>query len=71
MKTNVDESGRISRKTFFVGYVIRDSHDKIMMARGKAIGDYLILIAECLAVLETIILTIHKDNQMKSLKILN
>lgn len=44
--------------------MIKFSHAKIMMAKGKQIGGCpIILVAECLAVQNTTLLVIHNDIQ--------
>lgn len=45
VKINVDMSRRISIKSTFIRYVMRDNHTKIVMTKGKPIGDSPILIA--------------------------
>lgn len=51
-------SGNTLQDLLLEGYVMRDNHAIVIMAKGKQIGDNLILVAECLVVRKTILVPI-------------
>lgn len=59
-KNNGDMYGRHFIKSTSIGYIPRDNHVIIFMTKGKQIKDCFVIIAECLAMCETILITIEK-----------
>lgn len=49
IKTNIDYSKRHPTRSTVVGYIMRDN-PKILVAKGKQIRDYSIIVVECLAI---------------------
>lgn len=54
MKINIDSSRTILTRSTSVSYEMRVNHDKIMIAKGKPIGDGPVLVTECLAIHEVL-----------------
>lgn len=55
----MDTSRRWCTKLTFIGYLIRDNYSSIITAKNKNIGDCPILVKECLALWEVVIMAIH------------
>lgn len=59
-KINIDASKRHSEKTTLIEYISIDNQDNIIMAKVKQIGDYLMLVAVCVAVREAMVVAVQK-----------
>lgn len=55
IEVNVDASRRPSTGTTTIGYVMKDKGGPTTLAEGKQIGDCLILVVECLAIQEALV----------------
>lgn len=58
---NVDASKRHHSCMMAMGYIMRYKKARVIMATKKSIGDYLIIVAECEAMRQAIILTIKMN----------
>lgn len=72
IKINVDASRRQNSSSTFIGYIMRDHRAIVTVASNKVLGDCPILLAECEAVGQAILMTIdmnipkniHSDSQL-------
>lgn len=58
MKINVDASMRHSTRSASTGYVMGDNHATIIIAGSKLDGEWPILVIECLAACEVIMMAV-------------
>lgn len=62
-KMNVDASWRHWIKSTSIVYIMRDNHYNVIMAKSKRIEDCSIVVAECLAMREAILMASQEDIQ--------